>query len=254
MERDFTHEKYRELLLFIRGQGYNFRKFTEFNPADSIVPPCAILRHDVDRLPGRAIKMAMIEQELGIAATFLFRAKPISFDPEIMVKIKGLGHEIGYHYEDLSDARGDFDAAWRSFRHNLEKFSCVGGVRVIGMHGRPLSKWDNRRLWERFDYRNLGIECDPSHEIRWKSFMYFTDVGRSWNGALNLRDGLSGGVKGPPADNTSEVMKLIAESGKNIIINVHPERWTGSILGWFQVLVTDASTNQIKRVVRLARQ
>lgn len=60
-----------------------------------------ILRHDVDCLPHFALQTALIEHELGIKGTYYFRVVPESFDLKIMQKIAGLGHEIGYHYEDV---------------------------------------------------------------------------------------------------------------------------------------------------------
>ena len=60
-----------------------------------------ILRHDVDRLPGNALKMAGLEHGMDIAATYYFRAVPVSWDEGIIREIAGMGHEVGYHYENL---------------------------------------------------------------------------------------------------------------------------------------------------------
>jgi hypothetical protein len=66
-----------------------------------------ILRHDVDRRPGNALKTARLEHDLGIPASYYFRAVPESRDEAVIQKIAGLGHEIGYHYENLSACKGD---------------------------------------------------------------------------------------------------------------------------------------------------
>jgi len=47
--------------------------------------------------------MARLENELGIKATYFFRTIPHTFKPEIIKEIAGMGHEIGYHYENLSE-------------------------------------------------------------------------------------------------------------------------------------------------------
>lgn len=60
-----------------------------------------ILRHDVDRLPENALQTAQIEHQLGIQGTYYFRVVPESYDLQTMEKIARLGHEIGYHYEDV---------------------------------------------------------------------------------------------------------------------------------------------------------
>ena len=33
------------------------------------------------------------------------------------------------------------------------------------MHGSPLSKWDSRAIWEKYDYRALGITAEPYFDI-----------------------------------------------------------------------------------------
>ena len=43
-----------------------------------------------------------------------------------------------------------------NFKENLEKFRKVYLVKTICMHGSPLSKYDNRLIWEKYDYRDLG--------------------------------------------------------------------------------------------------
>jgi len=59
-------------------------------------PRVIILRHDVDRRPGNALKTALLEHYLGIPASYYFRSVPESWDETVIRKIAGLGHEIGY--------------------------------------------------------------------------------------------------------------------------------------------------------------
>ena len=60
-----------------------------------------ILRHDVDLLPQNSLRFAQIQHELGIKGTYFFRIVPQSFHSQIIGQIANLGHEIGYHYEDV---------------------------------------------------------------------------------------------------------------------------------------------------------
>jgi hypothetical protein len=60
-----------------------------------------LLRHDVDRLPKNALKVAQLENRLGIQSVYFFRMVSHVFKPEIIKQIASLGHEIGYHYEDV---------------------------------------------------------------------------------------------------------------------------------------------------------
>jgi len=46
--------------------------------------------------------MARLEHASGIAGSYYFRAVPESWDEKIIQTICSLGHEIGYHYENLS--------------------------------------------------------------------------------------------------------------------------------------------------------
>ena len=67
-----------------------------------------ILRHDVDRKPNQAIKLAKIAFENDVQATFNFRVLRDRTDNAV-IEIAKMGHEIGYHYEDLSIAKGDIN-------------------------------------------------------------------------------------------------------------------------------------------------
>ena len=97
---DFTLSTYCTLLETLKAAGYAFQPYAEYlaDPAEKVV----ILRHDVDKRPGNSLVTAQIEHELGIRGTYYFRILPCSFNPEIIKEIYSLGHEIGYHYEDIN--------------------------------------------------------------------------------------------------------------------------------------------------------
>jgi len=46
------------------------------------------------------------------------------------------------------------------------------------MHGSPLSKYDNRKIWEKYDYRDYGIIAEPYFDIDFNEVFYMTDKGR----------------------------------------------------------------------------
>ena len=62
-----------------------------------------VLRHDIGRKPKNALRMAELDQKLGIQSTYYFRF-PYTFKPDIIGKIHDLGHEMGYQYEVLIKA------------------------------------------------------------------------------------------------------------------------------------------------------
>lgn len=259
IERDFTLARYAALLTGLTRAGYRFRTFERRREPDTDSGRQILLRHDVDRLPGRAAAMAALEYALGIQATYFFRLKPGSFHPTIIRTLADQGHEIGYHYEDLADTRGDHQAAWELFKQRLDQLRAVASVTSIAMHGRPLSPWDARALWQSFDYRTLGIHQEAYFDLDWSpgGYRYFTDTGRSWNHGVNLRDR-------PPTEegrsamvavrSTHELLRfLVAQPGQAVISN-HPERWTDSLSGWGQVWLTDAAISLVKRMLATVRR
>ena len=120
---DFTVSRYLALLLSLKSRGREFETLNEFiqspnhsfsargGPQPEADEPLAqasgwshsllILRHDVDLLPHNALAMAQLEHDLGICGTYYFRIVPESFDVGVIEKIAEMGHEVGYHYEDV---------------------------------------------------------------------------------------------------------------------------------------------------------
>ena len=98
---DFTLSAYKRLISTLQSHSYFFQTFEEYiqNSKEKVV----ILRHDVDRLPWNSLKTARLEDEFGIRATYFFRTIPQTFKPEIIKEIAGMGHEIGYYYENLAE-------------------------------------------------------------------------------------------------------------------------------------------------------
>ena len=188
---DFTKTVYNFFLDTFKSKNYTFFTFKSYlsNPS---IKSCILLRHDVDRLPNNALQMAELEHSLDIKGSYYFRVVPESFDIEIMKKIEELGHEIGYHYEDVDlvlqrqkikvkskkDRDKLIDLAYDSFCKNLEKMREVADIKTICMHGSPLSKFDNKIIWDKYDYKNLGLIAEPYYDINFNEFAYFTDTGR----------------------------------------------------------------------------
>ena len=151
--RDFTLKKYEELCLALLDSGYTpLAVYSYLKGQKNKNNKLVVLRHDIDRKCGNALRMAELEHELGIQSTYYFRV-PYTFKPEMIVKI--LGHEVGYHYEVLSKAKGDYEKAVELFEQELNEFRKIVDVKTIGMHGSPLSRYDNRDLWKRYDFNEF---------------------------------------------------------------------------------------------------
>ena len=124
--RDFTIKAYTQLINVLQNKDFCFQTFERF-----IMSPekkALIMRHDVDRLPGNALKIAELEESLGVRGSYYFRVGKQSFEEEIIKKIAGMGHEVGYHYESLSVAARSKDFRKSEIRSTKcetnSKFEC----------------------------------------------------------------------------------------------------------------------------------
>lgn len=97
-EITFTFEWYDELLNTLVEQRYSCIGFDH-----EIAPETVFLRHDVDWSPRRAVRMAEIEAEHGVTATYFFLVTSPFYNVmnrevrERIEQIDDLGHEIGLH-------------------------------------------------------------------------------------------------------------------------------------------------------------
>ena len=252
MTRDFTHRIYEKLLLALKRNGYTFHRFIDYAEGTNLGNLHVILRHDVDRFPTRALKLAKLENKHNIVSSYFFRIKRVSFNTEIINQIKRLGHEIGYHYEDLCDTNGNYDLAWQRFQKNKKIFDLFGGVKCIAMHGRPFSKWNNQDLWKHFDYHENGILLDAYLDINWNDYIYLTDTGRAWNNTENRRDRVQTSInKNTGLNTTKDLLSFLTSYRGKIVISSHPERWTDNSIQWFFCLIQDTLVNQIKKLIKL---
>jgi hypothetical protein len=253
---DFTVKKYNRLLRGLLEQDYPFQTFHEFLEAPA--HRSIVLRHDVDKRPRNSLVFARIERDLGLKGTYNFRAVPESWDVGIIREIASLGHEIGYHYENLATCGGDYDRAFEDFRRNLEKLRALVPVRTITMHGSPRSKHDSRELWKRYSYRELGIIGEPYLDVDFSKVLYLTDTGRRWDGSkVSIRDRVDPSMylnlarSGHPIRSTDDII-LAAKAGVlpgRIMINIHPQRWHQRPIPWLGELVFQNTKNLVKRAM-----
>ena len=256
---DFTLRIYRKLLTTLQHSGYRFVTFEQY--CESLLEerkeePFVILRHDVDLKVKNSLRTAQIEHELGIKASYYFRVVPQSNQPEIIRAITALGHEIGYHYEDMAIAQGDAEQAFAHFKKQLAYFRQFYPVRTICMHGAPTSKWDGRELWKHYDYRQEGIVGEPYFDVDFSQVFYLTDTGRCWDGyKVSVRDKIpqyqdQWTAKGWVYSTTQQLIRAIQKKQlpTRIMITTHPQRWTDNLLAWLKELVMQSVKNAIKRI------
>lgn len=209
-----------------------------------------ILRHDVDRGLKDSLRLARLENRLGIKATYFFRYKQ-AFSEKVIKKIHDLGHEIGYHYETLARAKGDYARAMDLFKKELRRFRKIVPVRTVSAHGSPLSRWDNRRLWNRDIFGEFEIVGDASASIDFNEVLYLTDTARGWNKDVgNIRDRVSNRFN--YTFNTTHDIIKIADCGElpdKIMLSIHPHRWSDNPFAWTIELVGQGVKNLLKESI-----
>ncbi len=249
---DFTLDAYKRFLVNVKAQGYVFQPFQEFlqNPALKAM----ILRHDIDKSPSNALKMASLEHACEVKGSYYFRVVPGSWDRAIVKQIVKMGHELGYHYEDLTLAKGNHEKAIQNFKLRLAQFEEFYHVKTICMHGSPLSRYDNRDMWYFYDYRDFGIIGEPYFDVDYNKVFYITDTARKWNNAAaSIRDRVVSGFD-IPIKSTAHLAELAGQGGlpDQVMITVHPQRWEDRPLPWIKELLWQNIKNVVKKV--LAKQ
>lgn len=281
---DFTVNTYQKLLDSLINAGYNFQTFTEFleKPEERTI----LLRHDVDDKKLNSLQFAKIQHKRGIKGTYYFRMVPQSYDEYVIKEIADLGHEIGYHYEDMDFASSKldsskfgvlpkgrlrrklkeedlYDTAIEIFKENLSTLRQLYPVKTICMHGSPRSPFDNKALWKKYNYKDFDIIGEPYFDIDFNEVFYLTDTGRMWDGEkVSIRDKVQRSELGneqtlhsashSPFPGFHSTKQIIAVANNNklpdkIMFTFHPQRWNDAFIPWMKELVLQNIKNQVKR-------
>lgn len=246
---DFTLKILVGLLEAFKRNEYSFVPFKDFFECGE--EKIVILRHDVDKLPFNSLKFAELQSSMGIKGTYYFRIVKESFNTDVIKKIAEMGHEIGYHYEDLALSKGDFEKAFALYNKNLTELKKYYPVKTICMHGSPLSKWDNKDLWKKYNYKENGITSEPYFDLDFSSVFYITDTGRRWDGGkVSVRDKVNSNFN-KNYKSTKQIIKALDERTfpEKAMITFHPQRWTDSIFNWSGELVKQKTKNVIKKAI-----
>lgn len=244
---EFTFEIFKRVLKTFINYNYRILPFAEAITNNDI-NKCLILRHDVDRFPKQTLKMARMESEMGIRSTYYFRIVDTVFKGEILHEVAAFGHEIGYHYEDLTSCKGNYTRAIEHFEENLKRVRKYYPVKTICMHGSPVSPWDNKKIWDKFDYRKFNIIADTSLDVDYNKVFYITDNGFGWNKTnTSIRDKVQTNYNFP-IKNTNHLIELIKEKKlpDQIMLNAHPDTFFDPGLKWLLNYSFIKSKNFIK--------
>jgi hypothetical protein len=188
------------------------------------------LRHDVDSRLDSALRLARLEHDRGLRATyFVLHTAPYWDDADLVPRVQRLhelGHEVGFHNDLLTawhvegaDPRAVLERALARLRG--------GGIEVVGAaaHGSPwchrlgfhnnyvFAGWDeprpdypNREVPEKLEPAEFGLEYEAYHVPH---DAYFSD------------SSFVDGRRAHPAD-------FPLEPGRRAILLVHPDHWDAS--------------------------
>jgi hypothetical protein len=213
----FNLSIYSQMLVEGVAAGYRFVAFDEIQNysenAGENVPPKCLLRHDIDADISAALRMAKVENEAGISATYFFMLRSPLYNLmgrenyEMAVQIFKLGHKIGLHYDQgFDEQRGwtaiqtasgiDAEANWLEDQFGLEVAAVSfhqPGDAVFSGHistGKRVNTYDRKVLRE---------------------FLYFSDSNRT----LPLAT----------ATCSSLETSIAAHAPKDIQLLIHPIWW-----------------------------
>lgn len=247
--KEFTFEQYKKIVTNFRECGYALQKVKDF--ISSPINKSVVLRHDVDRYPGQALQMAKIENRLGIKSTYYFLTRLSVLKKEVIKDIVSMGHEIGYHYDDLAAANGNSEKALELFKRNLENLRGYYPVVTICAHGNPISPWNNTNLWKIYDYREFGVKADLLLDIDYNKVFYLTDNGFGWNKFnVSVRDKVIT-YRNISIRDTGHLIKMTREGliPQQILLNTHPDTFFDPGIRWYLNRLIIKLKNPIKWLI-----
>lgn len=173
---EFTYSAYINMLKNLKDNGYSI---ADYHNCDSF-RKCAILRHDVDTDLRKAVKMAELEENEGVRATYFILLSSDLYNvfsrknERRIRQIKSQGHDIGLHFDEAKYSFTD-DASIKNaimkeitIMENMLNFK----VKSISMH-RP------SKLTLEADYHFDNVVNSYGNRF-FREFKYVSDSRRNW--------------------------------------------------------------------------
>lgn len=230
MTEGFTHAAYADLLDVVARAGYETLTVREYLSPGRLPERFVVLRHDVDRKPRRAEALARLEADLGVSASYYFH--PSAFRETRAERIERLGHEVGYHYDDVATARGDLHTARALFANNLRVFRRACDVDTVSPHVAALSPHDNTSLWERGpSFEEFDLLGDADRSVDYVDLAFLSDAGRTFRERPADRARSLGERDQPVTADTVDDLAARFRDGdvQRACLLTHPRRWTNSL-------------------------
>lgn len=280
--RDFTVKKYKDLIRVLLNEGYRSISVERAISLNEIREDekIAVIRHDIDTrfdLP-IALIMADFENRNNVIASYYFRTVPETYDIHLIEKIRDLGHEIGYHYEVMSLAKGNEAEAMKRFVKDLEELRRSCQVKTICQHGGAMGHynttsisglleigWDYLRgkirrieyfpsikLWDKYKLEDYGLVGDAYLSLDFSIFKYFSDTGQRWDShETRILDNIqeSQSYRKITARSTDDLIDLIrSDKIRHLNLLVHPANWNDPFFPWLKWRVLQNVRNHLKKL------
>ncbi len=179
---DFSLRHYEECLKLAKESGYTFLKFSEHEQAGKH-DKAIFLRHDIDMDINSAMRVAKIENNLGIKSTYFLRVlgKYNPWNLPNFDKLKELlatGHELGLHYEpDFSTLNNRNLAEDIAFQIKIIEHFLKIKVQSICPH--EPARTGSLHLDDETS-KKLGNPLHAYNELFFKKFKYISDSSCRW--------------------------------------------------------------------------
>jgi len=277
MNLDFSYNAYRNILEAIKSSGYRVMTIGNYIVAGNRPEKTIVIRHDVDLDPYYQIRFAEMEHSFGFKTSYYFRYVDKIFKKEVIDKVHQLGHEIGYHYEVYTKAKGDEQKAMELFREELAIFKERWNIKTVCPHGgsfvdntdgytltsmirlipkllsrkQVFSKWVNFDMWSNNRFEDFGIEGDAYKSVDFSDILYLSDTGRSWDNRYKRLDKVNSAINPQfHVKSSNDLIRIIKnEQVATMYLLVHFEQWKDTYKDWFAYYLAQLIRRTGKRIV-----
>ena len=167
---------YADFLDELNKEPYSVKSFSEYDLKSQFDKDRihVFLRHDVDLSLNRLLNVVKLEMEKKLHSTLFFRlhSEKYTFEKAIPIiqYLCSEGFEIGFHYEVLSQTKGNTEEALNLFTKELNKLREYTPIKVVSHHG---GKYSNHKIWPLIDKEKLAVWS--AYDM--KKDLYLTDAG-----------------------------------------------------------------------------
>lgn len=172
----FTYAAYQGLLQLLQEQGYKIVGYNEWESEER----CAILRHDIDNDLGKALKMAELEQQMGIKSTYFVLLSSDFYNvfskesAKKLAAVRACGHDIGLHFDEARYPECSTNKLCQYILREAELLQAALGIpiKTVSMH-RPSKKTLEANL-------QIPGMINSYSQIFFHEFKYLSDSRRNW--------------------------------------------------------------------------